>query len=236
MTDIHCHFLYGVDDGAKTPEETLSMLNMAYQDGVRTIIATPHYNEHHDADAAHISDLLKAVSAQVADTLPGLKLYPGNECYLNERLLDALQTGKCLTMAGGRYVLTEISSYMMSKVMIRMLSEIISSGYTPIVAHCERLIQDKGDLSKISMLKELGCLLQVNASTILEKNGRWFDRWLYGSLLNGDISFISSDAHNLSSRRPVLSEAYEAVARNTSSQTANEVFRKNAETLLLGNN
>ena len=45
LTDIHCHILPGVDDGADTMEEARKMLRLEYEDGVRTIIATPHYRE-----------------------------------------------------------------------------------------------------------------------------------------------------------------------------------------------
>jgi protein-tyrosine phosphatase len=234
MTDIHCHILYGVDDGAKTPDDTQAMLDMAYKDGIRTIIATPHYNEDYGYGAEEIKNRLKDVSEQISDKMPGMKLYPGNECFLDDKLLDALRTGKCLTLAGSRYVLTEISTIVLSRITLNMLTDLLSSGYTPIIAHCERLIRDKSDIKKVSMLKDMGCLLQVNASAVLEKSSRWFDRWLYNGLFSGDITFIASDAHNLSTRPPALCEAYEAVIRKTDRETADRVFRTNAEALLSG--
>lgn len=43
MIDIHCHLLYGVDDGAKTIEESVAMLEAAKEQGISAMILTPHY-------------------------------------------------------------------------------------------------------------------------------------------------------------------------------------------------
>ena len=57
--DMHCHCLPGIDDGAKTMEESLQMLTQAYADGIRTIIATPHY--HHRRGHAPKEVILRKV-------------------------------------------------------------------------------------------------------------------------------------------------------------------------------
>ena len=44
MIDIHCHILPGIDDGAKTSGDTLTMLKSAIDEGITTITATPHHN------------------------------------------------------------------------------------------------------------------------------------------------------------------------------------------------
>ena len=45
MIDIHCHALYGVDDGAKSLEESLSMIRQAKSQGTEAVILTPHYRD-----------------------------------------------------------------------------------------------------------------------------------------------------------------------------------------------
>ena len=42
--DMHCHILPEVDDGAQSIEETVQMLRIAYREGIRCIIATPHHH------------------------------------------------------------------------------------------------------------------------------------------------------------------------------------------------
>ena len=80
MTDIHAHILPGIDDGPETMEETRRMLRKAFEQGIRSIIATPHYfRRHYEPEVRQIYELVSAVQAE-ADTLtPGLRIYPGQE-------------------------------------------------------------------------------------------------------------------------------------------------------------
>jgi protein-tyrosine phosphatase len=161
MADIHCHILYGLDDGAKTFEDTASMINMAYDDGSRTIVAVHHYNHTYKPDIMQV----KLIFNSIINKFPEMKFYLCSECHLDEDLLDALHDGKCLTIADSRYVLIELDPNLL-KATKMMLSTIINEGFIPVIAHCERLIYHREDLKKIIELRDMGCLLQVNASAV----------------------------------------------------------------------
>lgn len=228
IIDIHSHLIYGLDDGAKTLKETIAMINMAYSDGVRAIIATPHYRHILGNDLEKTARRFELICDFIAENRPEMKLYLGNECYLDENLLTALLEGKCRTLADSPYVLIEINYYAPLQITRMMLSDIVMKGYIPIIAHCERLMDTKNDLLKLSELKELGCLFQVNARTILEPQRGWLENWINMSLKTKSICFIASDAHDVVHRPPLLGTAYSVVRNNLGNKIADDVFCSNA--------
>lgn len=232
MIDIHSHIIYGIDDGAQTLEDAIALIDMAYEDGIRGIIATPHYGDvfryEKEEMEAHFDEIIK----KIAEEKPEMKLLLGNECYLDENLMDALRNKKCKTLADSNYVLIEINQNKMIKTIEKMISELIFNGYTPIIAHCERTIDKKEDLKILLGLKNLGCLLQINTSVILKRKKWWIKRWIFWALKNRVISFVSSDAHNLKDRRPILSKAYNKVKRKVGIEIAHEVFHSNGKKII----
>jgi protein-tyrosine phosphatase len=232
MIDIHSHIIHGLDDGAKTFEDTISMINMSYNEGIRSIIATPHYHEYFRYEMEQMESWFHVIVEKFAKDKPGMNFYLGNECYLDENLLEALLKGKCKTLAGSSYVLIEISYYTPTQMAKIMLTDIMRNGYIPIIAHCERLVDNKDDLGKISELKSMGCLFQINSSVLLKPQKRWLLRWIFTSLKNHTISFIASDSHDVIHRRPALKEAYSIVSKKAGIEIANDVFCTNAQKII----
>ena len=231
--DIHNHIIYGLDDGAQSLEDTISMINMAYEDGIRSIIATSHYHPSFRCDIEEMKINFQVVTENIAKDKPDMNLYMGNECYLDEKLLSALLEGRCATLAGSQYVLIEISYHAPLMIAKMMLADIIMNDYIPIIAHCERLINNKDDLKKILELKAMGCFLQINANTILAPQKRWLKNWIYTGLTNQTISFIASDAHNVIQRPPVLNRAFTLVRKKLGAKIADDVFFSNAQAIIL---
>lgn len=234
MMDIHNHIIYGLDDGAKTMEDTEAMINMAYNDGIRLMIATPHYNRYFVYDVRTMEMRFQEICDKFNKNKQDMKFYLGNEAYLDEHLLTAIVEGKCKTLGGSQYVLIELSYNAPFKMVQKMLYDIIFKGYTPIIAHCERLISTKDDLHKIIELKKMGCYLQTNASILIKSRKIWLKRWLFNRLKDYTISFVSSDAHDIYHRRPLLSDAYNKVRKKVGKDIADNVFGKNAEKIVSG--
>ncbi len=232
MIDIHSHIIYGLDDGAKTFKDTTSIINMAYNEGIRFIIATPHYHKYFRYKTEQMESRFQFIIEKFAKEKPEMKFYLGNECYLNENLLEALLKGKCKTLAGSQYVLIEISYYTPTQMVKKMLTDIIENGYIPIIAHCERLIDNRDDLKKIAELKTMGCLFQINACVILQSQKKWLSHWISTSLKDHTISFIASDSHDIIHRKPNLKEAYIIVSKKIGTEIANDVFCNNAQKII----
>ena len=82
FTDIHCHILPGLDDGAQTMEETMAVLKEAKRQGVTRMIVTPHYHPvRYQVTAQQVQETLEEVQREAARRQIEIKLYPGQECF-----------------------------------------------------------------------------------------------------------------------------------------------------------
>ena len=130
MIDIHCHLLYGVDDGPKKIEESIQMLKEAKSQGISAIILTPHYRHgmfQYPLD--EIMEHYKKLEPYASEL--NVKLYLGCEFHVHSRIAKYLQTGRCLTMAESSYVLTEYSYDTSYETIYQMTSSLMMKGYIP---------------------------------------------------------------------------------------------------------
>jgi len=192
MIDIHCHVLWGVDDGPQSAEETSALLQLAKAEGVTDIIATPHY-----------SFLLEQVyeekfqeAAELARSI-GINLYSGCEYKLQDALV---LKDRLITLAGSDFVLVEITSGVLGDFVYNQLYDLELAGYQIILAHPERSFTPT-DLPKLKKLGDMGIYFQITAGSIAGKFGRRIQRFAFRLLEEGLCHFIASDAHNSKSRQ-----------------------------------
>ena len=206
LFDIHCHILPGVDDGSKNMEMSLDMLRMAYEDGTRNIILTPHYmigkNKYtYDELDKKFNDLKQAV-AEHQDEFEGLNLYLGNEILYEEGIATKLRQGEIHTMNGTKYILIEYNIRTPYTEILHSIDEVTQARFWPIIAHVERYQALEGHLDRIEELIDKGCLLQMNISSVeggfLNENTRWCRKLVK----KGYITLFGTDAHNTDSRAP----------------------------------
>ena len=105
LTDIHAHIIYGVDDGARTPNESLKLISMAREQGIKKIIATPHTVPELTSD--EIVKKLNIIKSKVKEEHIDCKLYTGQEIFYSEKAIENLKSGKYLTLADSEYILVE---------------------------------------------------------------------------------------------------------------------------------
>lgn len=153
--DIHCHIVPGVDDGATDIEETGKLLRMEYEQGVRTIIATPHFRfRMFETSAEKVKEQFKLVEKAAAEVASDLHVYLGCEFHTNMEMISMLRENKVMTMAGSRYVLTEFSHNSEENYIRERLSALLSGGYKPIVAHIERYEATRTSMDFVEKLEE----------------------------------------------------------------------------------
>lgn len=176
--DIHSHILPMVDDGASSAEETVRMMEQAYDEGIRTIIATPHCgirNPEYDVkEGERICGILnnylikREENPQNGDKpLTGLRIELGNELIYSTGIAEDLKSGKYKTLAGTDYVLVEFYPGSDFATLEACAREFSMYGYRPIYAHVERYKCLQADYSKVEALKSYGVLMQVNCDSLL---------------------------------------------------------------------
>jgi protein-tyrosine phosphatase len=235
MIDIHNHAIYGVDDGAKDLEESLEIIKLCMLEGIREIICTSHYRpsfftyskEKQETHFHHLQSTIKELGLDI-------KLYEGNECYLDEYLLEALESKECLTLNHGSYALIEIISVTDFNLVKRMLFDLMKAGYKPVLAHVERLVRVKTDLVRLESLSDMGCMLQVNSKGLLFEKKSWLKKWIIKGLKKGYIDLIATDSHNTGYRKPMLKELIEYLEKKVGSDVIRKVLEENPRKILNG--
>lgn len=204
--DIHTHILPGVDDGAKDINITSKMLQVAYAQGVRSMIATPHFDLEHEVELKTLKDAYQKVQQEIVKLGLDMNLYLGNEIMYQEGCLQAVKEGRALTLAGSRYVLIEFAYEVSYKTIYRGMQQFIQSGYLPIIAHVERYSALFKNENNINELIELGCYIQMNGKSLMGGPFNKFSSWCKNLVKNGYVHFVASDCHNDTERAPLLGD------------------------------
>ena len=235
MTDLHTHILPGVDDGAKTVEDSLTMLRTQYEQGVDTVVLTPHfYPNREDADAflgrrqaawEQLSQAIGALPQQEQAQLP--KLILGAEvAYMPG--LQAMENLQALCIGSTKNMLLELPFYLWDSVFIHQLYDFLGKvGVTPVLAHIERyfLCQKKKMLEEVL---ELGLPVQVGTDTVSQA----FSPGLK-LLKQGRGHFLASDCHDLNARVPNLGKAMRVAEKKLGMERCGELLEM-AEQLAAG--
>lgn len=220
LTDLHCHILPGIDDGAKDSEVSLALLQSQYKQGVRQIIFTPHFYPN----KMELKTFLKNRNNSAASIVPILQHYNfvcglGAEVHMTEDLLN-LDLRK-LAFTDTNYILIEwpFGGYPMYGDLV--IDKCFNEGLIPIFAHIERYEYFFNNLDRVRSYIEKGCVMQMNADTVLssEKALEVIDE--------GCIHILSTDAHNMTKRKPHLLKAFEELDEDTANRlihNADNVF------------
>lgn len=201
MIDVHCHLLPEVDDGPRTMEASLQLARRAVEEGVTSIVVTPHAyhpyfeTEHHDItkEVAHLQQRLDE------EQIP-LTLYVGQEIRIFGELIDALESGEAHSLAGSRYVLVELPSQSLPAYTESLFFQLQAAGYVPVIAHPERNREFALHPEKLHHLVSAGALSQVTTSSLTGQFGRQVRELALTFISNGLSHIVASDAHNVEHR------------------------------------
>ncbi len=229
FTDVHAHILPGVDDGAENLEESRQMLQMAYDQGIRGIIATPHY--HRGQDVIRLKELTRELQEEAEKIDSGYRIYLGQELMDSEDLLEDLKEGRALTLGGSRYILIEFYPAVSFSHMHQRLRQLQTAGYLPVIAHLERYqCIRKGE--RVRELIQAGNFTQMNYSSLqgnpLQKNTRWCRR----QVLDGNVHLLGTDMHHIKYRKPDIKKAVSWLSRNCTRSRLYWMVRKNPDYII----
>ncbi len=212
--DLHCHLLPGIDDGAPDWETTLSMARVAAADGIRTIVATPHWPLDGETSGPLVRELAAEAQARLrAEEVP-LRVLPGHELQIVWELEESLASGEALPLGDSRFVLLETPYFELPSYLRDLIFRLQGQSYRPILAHPERNPTVQKDPARLQPLVEAGCLLQVNGGSLLGEFGSLPRRTARALMRRGWVQILASDAHSDADRPPRLARAARAAARS----------------------
>lgn len=224
--DLHSHILPGLDDGASSVDETLAMLRLAHAGGTRVMVATPHcflppYDNGEPAIVGnsfrrlveHLESLGRLDETGEYSFLDDLELRLGAENYVSPEFFDALASKSVVGIDSSRYLLVEFAPLLPWTSALAAIERIFQAGRVPVLAHVERYLFFRKRPKRLAELREMGCVAQLNAATLLGASGRGPARLASRLLGKGLIDVIASDGHGVDSRRPDLGRAAAALGK-----------------------
>lgn len=232
MIDIHSHILYELDDGSRSFEESVEMLEMAVSSGTTDIVATPHANRNFQFVPELVTERIERLQAHMGDRI---RIHPGCDFHLDfENVEDALLLPSKYTINHKNYLLIELADFVYAKMVDGIVDKLLQRGLTPIVTHPERNPMVMSRVDDLAAWVERGCLIQVTAGSVLGGFGRTAKQHADHLLKRKLVHFIASDAHNTQYRTTKLDEAYQFIAGREGQSTADRLFRENAAAVLAG--
>ncbi|OZU88246.1 tyrosine protein phosphatase [Virgibacillus indicus] len=212
MIDIHSHILPGVDDGAKTEEDSIAMAKAAVDQGITAIVATPHHkNGKYENDRQTIMNNVSILSELFAKKDIPLTVIPGQETRINGEMIEDIQNGGLLALNDTKYLFVEFPSGEIPRYSGKMLFDIQVAGYTPVIVHPERNSKIIEDPSKLYDFVRKGALTQVTAASVVGKFGKNIQKFSHQLIEANLTHFIASDAHNTTSRGFCMDVAFHEV-------------------------
>jgi protein-tyrosine phosphatase len=234
MVDLHCHILPGIDDGAQSLSDSVAMAKQAVEDGITAIVATPHfhktvYENTKPTILAKTAELNEALKAEGMD----LRILPGQEPRIDGDLLTDLEENKAITLAGSTNLFIEFPSAHVPRYTERLLYDLQQVGYTPIIVHPERNQEIIEHPDMLYNFVNNGALTQVTAASLCGDFGKKIKNFSFQLVEYNLTHFVASDAHNTTTRRFRLHEAFKQVSMKFGNDYE-YMLKENAELLIEG--
>lgn len=224
MIDIHCHLLPSIDDGAKDLETSLAMLRIAEGDGIKKIIATPHfYRGYYENEYNYIEEQVDKLNEEAKKAGINVDVFPGQEVFLDKYTVKYYKEGIIRGLNGSKYMLVELDMEEFSENDLDIIYELRLLGVKPIIAHPERYAYVNKNLTVLNSFIKEECFFQVNSSSLSGLFGKNVKKTAESIIKKGLCNFIATDAHSASRRAPRLKEGFEFIQKN------NEKIYKNID-------
>lgn len=230
--DFHTHILPEIDDGSASAGMSEIMLTSLKNQGVDSVVLTPHYYSDREPMDRFLKRRAIAVSKiqPIAEKLK-MQLYPACELYFTDYIFNYEDISN-LCVNKGKYVLTEFPfSCTFSDGTIMKIERLMATlNVIPILAHIERYPPLLKNHSCRSELEGMGCLMQVNLGSFV-KTGHMQRKAMIKGIKDGTIHIVGTDCHNNTTRPPQFSQGFQVICKKAGSQYADGLV-KNAKKIL----
>jgi protein-tyrosine phosphatase len=225
LVDINCHILPGIEDGPDNLKEAIDMLKIAYEEGIRTIVATPPYNKNNTLmDEDKLDRIIEQLNVEAGKIDSDYRIYLGREVEYNDENHQKIISGQLDSMADSKYVMIRFASDIDFETISEAIRDINMDGYIPIVADVEQYDCMEENEDKVEELIQLGAYIQISAASVIGDLGhdkKSFSRKLLKEEL---VHFVASDALDSEDKAPYLRECAEYIERKYGLDYKNELF------------
>ena len=217
FTDIHQHLLWGMDDGADSPEMMHSMLREAHRQGIDAVVATPHAEPgFRPFDMGVYTERLTEAQNFCNSEKLGIRVLPGAEIAWTYQTPLALRQGKVPTISGTDYVLLELWRNIAWHTARDAVNQLTRAGFCPVLAHPERYMAFVfSPREAVRFRNETGVMLQINAASLLNPRNFAEKRFIRYLLNEHAVDAVATDAHDCVHRPVNLCAAHEWLTDNT---------------------
>ncbi|PGY12660.1 tyrosine-protein phosphatase [Bacillus sp. AFS031507] len=234
MIDVHCHILPGIDDGARDLSESIEMAKKAAEQGIHTIVATPHHlNNRYENPKQTIIDRVRELNKVLLEEKIDLNVLPGQETRINGEMVEGFETGEILPINNTQYVLVEFSSSHVPRYTEKLFYDLQMKGLIPVIVHPERNQEIIERPELLYQFVKKGALSQVTAASICGDFGKKIKNFSLQLIEANLTHFIASDAHNTSNRTFKMREAIDIVQAKYGNDLV-YLFEENAELVIDG--
>jgi len=193
---MHSHFIPGIDDGAKTLEDSVEMITSMHELGYRKVITTPHImSDYYKNSNKTILDGLETVKSKLAENNVPIEVDACAEYYLDFDFERKLDEEKMLTF-GNKHILFEISYMNPPDNLFHVIFKMQMLGYKPILAHPERYNFWHTEFDKYETMVDKGVLLQMNINSLSGYYSLATKKIAEELIDKNMISFIGTDCHH----------------------------------------
>lgn len=198
VVDMHSHLLYGIDDGAKTLEDSVLMVKEFQKLGYRKLITTPHImGDFYKNTPEIILSKLEQLKKRLADEGLEIQIEAGAEYYLDESFIAKLKKGEPLLTIGENYLLFETSYLNEPANLPEAIALIKQCGYWPVLAHPERYQYLYRSFERFEEIYEQQISFQLNTNSLLGYYSKPAQMYANKLVERSMISFVGSDCHHM---------------------------------------
>lgn len=195
--DIHSHLIPGIDDGSPDMNTSISFLENLLELGYKKVITTPHImTDFHPNNSKIILDGLAALKVELKKKNIKIEVEAAAEYFLDTHFEKLIIDNDILSFGTKKYVLFEMSFISPSPNFEDTIFNLLTKGYTPILAHPERYNYWHENNRIFPYIRELGCLMQINIPSLLGYYGKPTKNLAYSLIKAGYIDFLGTDMHH----------------------------------------
>lgn len=208
-TDIHSHFIPGIDDGAKTMEDSLLMISEMQKLGYKKVITSPHtMSDYYRNTTEIILNGRDNVKTALKEAEVNIELDAVSEYYLDYDFEKKLDEGPLLTF-GNKYLLFEISYMNPPDNLYHIIFKMQLLGYKPVLAHPERYNFWHKEFEKYDSFIDKGVLLQMNINSLTGYYSPATKKIAEQMIDKNMISFVGTDCHHIGHINLIKQVVYE---------------------------